>query len=89
MAVNVPVVATEVGGIPEIVRHRESALLVPAHSPALLAAAIEEVLSDPLLQQSLIASARRVIAQNHSPEARATALTSLYISVRDLKSGRL
>ena len=33
MAVDVPVVATEVGGIPEIVRHRESALLVPPHVP--------------------------------------------------------
>jgi glycosyltransferase involved in cell wall biosynthesis len=78
MAVDVPTVATEVGGIPEIVRHRESALLVPPQSPARLAEAIEEVLSNDGLRSSLIARARGLIAERHSPEARARALVDLY-----------
>ena len=78
MAVNVPVVATEVGGTPEIVRHRESALLVPPRDPVRLAEAIEEVLSDAELRRSLTARARALIAQNHSPESRARRLIGLY-----------
>ena len=81
MAVDVPVVATEVGGIPEIVRHRESALLVPSRSPGLLAHAIEEILSEPDLRSSLTANARAAIAAKHSPEARARTLVDLYRSV--------
>lgn len=81
MAVDVPVVATNVGGIPEIVQDRESALLVPPRSPGLLAAAIEEVLSQPDLRASLIARARAVIAEKHSPGARARALLAVYNSV--------
>lgn len=81
MAVGVPAVATHAGGIPEIVRDRESALLVPPRSPALLAAAIEELLSKPDLRASLTAAARAVIAEKHSPEARARALLGVYNSV--------
>jgi glycosyltransferase involved in cell wall biosynthesis len=78
MAVNVPVVATEVGGIPEIVRHGETALLVPPRSPMLLAEAIEQILSQPDLRSSLTANARAVIAARHAPEARARTLVELY-----------
>lgn len=82
MAVDVPAVATEVGGIPEIVRHRESALLVPPRSPARLVEAIEEVLSERDLRCSLTACARALIAERHSPEARARVLVDLYRGLR-------
>ena len=78
MAVDVPVVATEVGGTPEIVRDRESALLVPPRNPVRLAEAIEEVLSDAELRRSLTTHALAAIAQNHSPESRARTLVELY-----------
>ena len=81
MAVDVPVVATEAGGIPEIVRHRESALLTPPKSPARLAEAVEEVLSNQDLRSSLTTRARAIIAERHSPEARARVLVDLYRSL--------
>lgn len=46
MAARVPIVATEVGGVPDVVSRRE-ALLVPANDPAALARAIATVLQDP------------------------------------------
>lgn len=42
-----PVVATAVGGVPDIVRDRENGLLVPPADPAALAAALEELLGEP------------------------------------------
>ncbi len=88
MAVNLPVVATRVGGIPEIVRHGESALLVPPQCPDLLADAIEEVLSQPDLRSKLTAAARACIAAKHSPEARARTLVDLYHRVGEAHASR-
>lgn len=81
MAVNLPAAATAVGGIPEIVRDRESALLVAPRSPELLAAALEEILSGGALRQSLAAHARSAIETRHSPGARAKALLEVYRGV--------
>ncbi len=47
MAFGVPVVATTVGGIPEIVTNRESALLVPPRNPGAMAEAIDEIAFEP------------------------------------------
>ena len=44
-----PVIATKVGDIPEIVRHRENGLLIEPGDPPALAAAINEFISDPEL----------------------------------------
>jgi glycosyltransferase involved in cell wall biosynthesis len=44
-----PVVATNVGGMSEVVAERESGRLVPPGEPALLAAALDEVVGDPAL----------------------------------------
>ncbi len=49
MAMALPVVATDVGGIPELVTDKENGLLVPAANPAALAEAIESLANDPNL----------------------------------------
>ena len=51
MACGRPVVATRVGGLPEVVDHRETGLLVPARDPASLAEAIIELLQDRTLRE--------------------------------------
>jgi glycosyltransferase involved in cell wall biosynthesis len=42
-----PVVATRTGGIPDVVRHEETGLLVPPKNPQALAQGILEVLQSP------------------------------------------
>ena len=43
---NVPVIGTDVGGIPELITNNETGLLVPPESPSKLAQAVNELLSD-------------------------------------------
>ena len=78
MAAGVPVVATAVGGIPEIVRHQEQALLVPPRDPAAMAEAIDILLSNPEMQTSWRAAARTLAATIYSPQQRALWLVGLY-----------
>lgn len=47
MAAGAPVVATSVGGVPEIIRHEDNGLLVPAGEAEPLARALIRLLSDP------------------------------------------
>ena len=53
MAAGLPVVASAVGGVPEIVAHGATGLLVPPGDAAALAAALEQLLADPALRRRL------------------------------------
>jgi len=75
-----PVVATRVGGIPEAVEHGVTGLLVEPGDARRLAAAIDEVLSNPDLAHRLRAGARRRAPQ-HDVEAVADAVHELYRSL--------
>jgi len=59
MAHGCPVVATRVGGIPQLVEDGRSGLLVPPRDPAALRGAIEALLADPGLGRRLGDEARR------------------------------
>jgi glycosyltransferase involved in cell wall biosynthesis len=58
MAAGKPIVATQVGGILELVAHEESAILVPPADGAALAAGIERLLAAPETGVTLAARAR-------------------------------
>jgi glycosyltransferase involved in cell wall biosynthesis len=58
MAAGVPVVSTAAGGIPEMIDHERTGLLVPPGDAAALAAAIQRVLDDPALGKRLADAAR-------------------------------
>jgi glycosyltransferase involved in cell wall biosynthesis len=78
MAAGLPVIATAVGGVPEIAIKEESALLVPAHNPQLFAGALHRVLTGPELAQMLRAKARERVATQFSPESAAQSLIRTY-----------
>lgn len=88
MAAKVPVVATAVGGVPEILTHNESALLVPPDKPAAMAAAIEQVLNDSNLARRLVTTAADLVIKNHLPEQYARSLLTLYGEVLDARQRR-
>jgi phosphatidylinositol alpha-1,6-mannosyltransferase len=59
MAADCPVVGTSVGGIPDVVIHGRTGLLVEPESPAALAAAINRLLDAPAEAEKMRALARR------------------------------
>jgi glycosyltransferase involved in cell wall biosynthesis len=60
------VIATKVGDIPEIVRHRENGLLIEPGNPQALASAILEFISDPELATHCAANGLRYATENFS-----------------------
>jgi glycosyltransferase involved in cell wall biosynthesis len=73
------IVATPVGGVPEILIDGENALLVPVNDPGALADAIERLLGSPELRARLGAAARATFERlNPSAEAVLGDVTALY-----------
>ncbi len=58
-ASGLPVIATDIRGCRQVVSQRQSGLLVPPHDPVRLAAAIEELVRDPVLRRQMGSAGRR------------------------------
>lgn len=67
MSAGVPVIASNVGGLPEIIRHRENGLLVE-NAPESIAAAIRELRDDPGMARRLGLAARQTIMRQFTVE---------------------
>lgn len=80
MAMGVPVVASELGGLPEIVGHGENGLLVPPADPAALAEALLSILEDPA-RRARMAEAARQRSRDFSMASYVERLEALYRSV--------
>ncbi|WP_035985010.1 glycosyltransferase family 4 protein [Leptolyngbya sp. KIOST-1] len=78
MALGTPCVATDVTGIPEVLRHGETGLQVPQHNPVTLAAALGHLLRDSALRVTLAAAARRQIEANFDIHRNAAQLRQLF-----------
>ena len=81
LASAVPVVATRVGVVPEVLEDGATALLVPAGEPVPLAAAIERLLRDAPLRQRLGAAGADLVRERFSGARLAERLTALYRSL--------
>ena len=68
MAMRRPVVATPVGGIPEVIHEKVTGLLVPTREPSLLAMAIKRLLADQALREKVSQEGQRVILQGYTVE---------------------
>jgi glycosyltransferase involved in cell wall biosynthesis len=78
MSLGLPVVATDVGGIPSLVLHDQTGLLVPAEDAGALGAAIAQLIQAPDLRARLGAAGRRHAAQACRPDATALEYVDLY-----------
>jgi glycosyltransferase involved in cell wall biosynthesis len=77
LASGVPVVSTNVGGVPYVVEHERTALLVPPADPSAMAAAIVWLLHEPALRLRLVEAGRRTVRRYEWPNVRPQ-LFSLY-----------
>jgi len=80
MAAGLPVVASAVGGILEVVRNGETGLLVPPRRPDALADAIGRLLSDATLQERLGSTGRGLVESRYSFSKMVAAFDALYLT---------
>ncbi|HEY0524988.1 MAG TPA: glycosyltransferase family 4 protein [Stellaceae bacterium] len=73
-----PMLATDVPGCRELVRHEANGLLVPVRDAAALADALARLAADPALRRRLGAAARRTVEGEYAETAIAGAVQALY-----------
>jgi glycosyltransferase involved in cell wall biosynthesis len=81
MAMGKPIVATEVGGIPEVIKNRHSGFLVPPRNPEALATAIKDLISNEQLAAKMGQAARHIVLDNFSIWSIAQKWQTLYLSI--------
>jgi glycosyltransferase involved in cell wall biosynthesis len=89
MAMEKPVVATDVGGTGEVVRQGVTGLLVPAKEPVPLAGAIAEVLSAPERARRMGRQGRESVQERFSARAMVRQMESLYVTLLRERGVRL
>jgi glycosyltransferase involved in cell wall biosynthesis len=82
MARGLPIVATRVGGNPEIVEEGETGLLVPAKSPAELARAMLDVWGDPERSRNMGLLGRQCVEQHFDVRRMVADYETLYTNLR-------
>jgi glycosyltransferase involved in cell wall biosynthesis len=73
-----PVVGTATGGTPELVRDRETGMLVPPSEPRRMAAALRALLDEPGLAERVAAAGRDYVMANNREEVTTARVERLY-----------
>jgi glycosyltransferase involved in cell wall biosynthesis len=81
MACGTPVVGFKTGGIPDMVRHGITGLLVDTTEIEALRAAIRELLHDPIKRKAMATNCRRIAVDEYSLDLQTRRYTSLYESL--------
>jgi glycosyltransferase involved in cell wall biosynthesis len=81
MAAALPVIATRVGGVPEIVLDGETGVLVHPDDPAALAAAVDSLASDATARRNLGAAGARRVSEEFTADRMARRTLALYESL--------
>ncbi len=87
LAMRRPVVATAAGGLPEIISHEATGLLVPPKEPGPLADAIVRLLRDRDLGRRLAEAGRRHVEAEFSAESMVEGTLNVYREVMDEGTG--
>jgi colanic acid/amylovoran biosynthesis glycosyltransferase len=78
LAMGVPVITTPVSGIPELIHHEETGLLVPERDPNSLANAILSLAKNPVLCKKLATNGRQLIESEYDISKNACRLVELF-----------
>ncbi|MFH1098867.1 MAG: glycosyltransferase [Candidatus Uhrbacteria bacterium] len=78
MAAGVPVVASQIGGLPELVRDGETGLLVPSRDPEALANAIKVLHNDPARCRAMGERARGIARTEYEPGRHYERIVGIY-----------
>ncbi len=78
LAVKTPVVGSDVGGIPEIIRHGDTGRIFPGGNPTALASVISEILADTEKTNAMTTRGRTLVESKHSLDTMLDNLDALY-----------
>ena len=81
LAAGTAVVASDTGGLPEIIQHQKSGLIVPPRRPAALAEAIIEMYRDPERRKAMGVAGREFVLENFDPQHLSTQVEAVYEKV--------
>jgi glycosyltransferase involved in cell wall biosynthesis len=81
MAAERPVVATDIGGIPEAVNHGETGLLVPPGDPEALSKAIIELLQNPKKAEEMGEKGRARVKEKFTTKKMLSEIENVYQSL--------
>ncbi len=81
-ACGLPVVATNVGGLPEVVRAGETGILVPPNDPPALAEGVLTLLSDPQRQAAMGAAGAAWVRERYDWRSSVAQMLAVYARVR-------
>jgi glycosyltransferase involved in cell wall biosynthesis len=81
LAMRKPVVASAVGGIPEVIQHQRTGILVPPNDPQALAVAVVQVLRDPQLAADWARAGGQLIDTHYALEHMIDRTAAVYTAV--------
>jgi glycosyltransferase involved in cell wall biosynthesis len=82
MALGTPCVSTDVTGIPEVVKHDETGLIVPQNNAEKLAISLQEIITDSALRVRLSTQARNLIVSEFDIDCNSQVLRRLFCTQR-------
>lgn len=88
-SLGVPIIASDTGGIPELVKHQQHALLVPPNDPASLANAIIKLANDKTLATQLSNNAKERVQKEFSLEKQFDLTWQAYRKAFEIRKNKL
>ena len=85
MAAKRPVIATAVGGIPEVISNGRNGILVPSNDPEALARGIIQLINNPELRKDLANNGFRTVQEKYSIQSVADSIERLYCQLYSTK----
>ena len=81
LMMEVPVIATAVGGVPDIIRHGQEGVLIPPGDPGMMAQSIMDFLDDPIKHKTMALKGKKIVEDRFDFKIRTMKLEKIYIEI--------
>jgi len=88
MALDRPVIATDIGGNRELIEHGRTGYLVPVSDPPALAAALERAITAPVERAEIVTQARQMVDRRFSLQGMVSSYEALYTGLLERRVQR-